>query len=799
MDPSQMMFPMWGPPPPAAVPPPSDDPATAPNAQPPFLPPPNRGWKRKNPAAAYQPPALGDLQVQNRAKARRWFKNSSNPNPNNTRKYFFPKNKNKAAAPRNTTSFIIRAKRAGGIASLVSPCPVTPAVLPTPRLSPSREGLADMAQAQWGVDGYGSMKGLIRLRSSPQPANPNAAAAASDDDDEGNSSGSDVEEHVEVERRLDHDLSRFEMVYPGRGEDVGGYLFEDDDDYDQDAHVARLEEENLTLKERLFLMEQEVGDMRRRLEALEARFSLCEGIGGGKNPVEEAPPGNDAARVHAGSENSSEGNAQRVHVGSEKNGGEIAAKQSAVASEKTGEQGAVGGLETTGEHNIEMVDPASEKKTGEENGEENRIGLRSPVTLFSSGDPAIAGVSSHWMQQLSSSEVRGLVGLVGYLLGSGGPHGEPSRSRLPHPRPAAAAAMDTATAKAAWNANYGVVSSGDRRLAFSRQLSSNATATATTPRLARSDSSIAMPMPPPYQGPKPGKKLLRLATASRPMRRLALLLSLNVAYSATELAIGLFTGRVGLVSDAFHLTFGCGLLTFSLFAMAASRTKPDNLYTYGYKRLEVLAAFTNAVFLLFLSFSLAVEALHAFMQDESEHKHYLIVSAVTNLLVNLLGVWFFRSYARVNIVYRNAEDMNYHSVCLHVLADSIRSAGLILASWFLSLGIENAEVLCLGIVSVAVFMLVLPLFKATGNILLQIAPGNVPPSAFTKCFRQITACEDVSEVWQCRFWELVPGQAVGSLSIRVKSGTDDRAVLEYAHGLYQDLGIQDLTIQTDES
>jgi hypothetical protein len=38
---------------------------------------------------------------------------------------------------------------------------------------------------------------------------------------------------------------------------------------------------------------------------------------------------------------------------------------------------------------------------------------------------------------------------------------------------------------------------------------------------------------------------------------------------------------------------------------------------------------------------------------------------------------------------------------------------------------------------VAVFMLVLPLFKATGNILLQIAPGNVPPSALTKCFRQV--------------------------------------------------------------
>ncbi|XP_006649212.1 metal tolerance protein C2 [Oryza brachyantha] len=340
-----------------------------------------------------------------------------------------------------------------------------------------------------------------------------------------------------------------------------------------------------------------------------------------------------------------------------------------------------------------------------------------------------------------------------------------------------------------WNPNYGVVGSGDRRLAFSRQLSSSS----STPRLARSDSSISMP--PPLA--PPGTTFRWLTT--RPMRRLALLIALNVAYSATELAIGLLTGRVGLVSDAFHLTFGCGLLTFSLFAMAASRTKPDSLYTYGYKRLEVLAAFTNALFLLFLSFSLAVEALHAFMQDESEHKHYLIVSAVTNLLVNLLGVWFFRSYARVNIVYRKPEDMNYHSVCLHVLADSIRSAGLILASWFLTLGVENAEVLCLGIVSVAVFMLVLPLFKATGNILLQIAPGNMPPSALMKYCRQISACEDVSEVCQGRFWELVPGHAVGSLAIRVKSGGNCQTVLDYVHGLYQDLGIQDLTVQTDES
>lgn len=161
-----------------------------------------------------------------------------------------------SAAPRNTTSYLIRAKRAGGVASLVSPCPVTPAVLPTPRLSPAREVLVEMAKEAWGVDGYGSMKGLIRLR--PQ------AAGAGDGADSG-SGESDVEEHVEVERRLDHDLSRFEMVQlpaAPAGED----------DEDEDARAARLEEENLTLRARLFLVERDMADLRRRLLAVE---SLC--------------------------------------------------------------------------------------------------------------------------------------------------------------------------------------------------------------------------------------------------------------------------------------------------------------------------------------------------------------------------------------------------------------------------------------------------------------------------------------------------------------------------------------------
>lgn len=254
-------------------------------------------------AQGYNPPALHELQSQNRQKTRKFYPNKKKFNNNNNR--FAP------YAPRNTTSFIIRAKKSGGIASLVSPCPVTPAVLPTPIFSPSREVLGDMAKEEWGVDGYGSMKGLIRLRSGNEHED--------EDDDEANgSSESDVEEHVEVERRLDHDLSRFEMIYPNYNSTVGGdynNVLENRVD-DQDSHIAQLEEENLTLKERLFLMERELADLRRRMQFLERQndhhqHQSCVG-------VEDANEG----IVESGSENESENGSADVRENKEENNNE---------------------------------------------------------------------------------------------------------------------------------------------------------------------------------------------------------------------------------------------------------------------------------------------------------------------------------------------------------------------------------------------------------------------------------------------------------------------------------------------
>ncbi|KAI4304844.1 hypothetical protein MLD38_040308 [Melastoma candidum] len=199
-------------------------------------------------SVGYQLPNSGDMQFQNHGNQRKFYPK---------RKYggrFAP------YAPRNTTSFIIRAKKSGGITSLVSPCPVTPAVLPTPIFSPSREVFGDMAKEEWGVDGYGSMKGLIRLRNNEEEED--------HDEDANGSSESDVEEEKDsVLSRLDHETSRFEMVYPNYKFDHHNSLENRFDDHDM--LIAQLEEDNLTLRERLFLMESEMEDLRRRLNFLE--------------------------------------------------------------------------------------------------------------------------------------------------------------------------------------------------------------------------------------------------------------------------------------------------------------------------------------------------------------------------------------------------------------------------------------------------------------------------------------------------------------------------------------------------
>ncbi|XP_058758622.1 uncharacterized protein LOC131631867 [Vicia villosa] len=200
----------------------------------------------------------GNKRVRCNNKRHVKFNDSSETNRfiGKVRRFHFPKRRFTSGrristpfAPHNTTSFIIRSKKSGGIASLVSPCATTPRILTTPTLSPLTEVVVEMAKENWGVDGYGTMKGLIRVRSRKE------------DSDKTENNGSDSE-HLEVEKKLKSDLRRFEMIYPSK------YSLENRID-EQELHITRLEQLNLILKERSFFIEDELSELRRRVLCLE--------------------------------------------------------------------------------------------------------------------------------------------------------------------------------------------------------------------------------------------------------------------------------------------------------------------------------------------------------------------------------------------------------------------------------------------------------------------------------------------------------------------------------------------------
>mmetsp|Transcript_12138 Transcript_12138/g.25477 ORF Transcript_12138/g.25477 Transcript_12138/m.25477 type:complete len:346 (+) Transcript_12138:367-1404(+) len=282
-------------------------------------------------------------------------------------------------------------------------------------------------------------------------------------------------------------------------------------------------------------------------------------------------------------------------------------------------------------------------------------------------------------------------------------------------------------------------------------------------------------------------------------RRLLTFILLNLVYLVLEASYGVLASNLALVSDAFHLGFGCCVLSVSLLATFYARKPADSAFSYGYHRAEVLSAFTNMCFLLFMSFSSCVEALHSLIEPESEHQHYLMMSSCTNLIVNLVGVIFFRKYARVYLTYRSSQDMNMHAIFLHVASDSARSGGTIFSLWLLAVGVPAAEAIVAVLVGIFIAILALPLFNSTARILLQGTPETLERAALAKCLREAGSSTSVLECRVPRFWALRPGALVGTLVVRVTESADEQKVLQHIHSVFEtNLGHCHLTVQVEK-
>ncbi len=240
----------------------------------------------------------------------------------------------------------------------------------------------------------------------------------------------------------------------------------------------------------------------------------------------------------------------------------------------------------------------------------------------------------------------------------------------------------------------------------------------------------------------------------------------------------------------------------------------------GYDRVHVLAAFTNALFLAFVSFFLLAESLRrivdAVAAPATPHKHHadhddhVIAVAMAGLAVNVAGLWLLAVSSRqaraaadasgggmrrsksaglesplsgggsaggLPDSVRHSRMLNLHSVLVHAVADCFNSVGVIAATLLVRRwGWELADPLFAALVTVLVARSISPLLSGSGRILLQGAPPGARAS-LDAAMREIATLQGVLECDRERIFTYAPHAVVTTLHVRVRDSALESELL----------------------
>ena len=155
-------------------------------------------------------------------------------------------------------------------------------------------------------------------------------------------------------------------------------------------------------------------------------------------------------------------------------------------------------------------------------------------------------------------------------------------------------------------------------------------------------------------------------------KRLVITMLLNFLITILELAGGVVSGSLSLLSDAIH-NFSDGVAVIVSYLALHLSKKPRTLkYTFGLKRAEILAAIVNASTLLIISFFLIREAVERFSRPAPIAGGVMVAVASIGLIANAAGTMLLKRGA--------ANNLNLRAAYVHLLSDAVSSVAVILGA-----------------------------------------------------------------------------------------------------------------------
>jgi cation diffusion facilitator family transporter len=250
-------------------------------------------------------------------------------------------------------------------------------------------------------------------------------------------------------------------------------------------------------------------------------------------------------------------------------------------------------------------------------------------------------------------------------------------------------------------------------------------------------------------------------------RRLALVLGLTVAVLVAEVIGAAVSGSLALLADAGHMATDAAGIALALGAVTLAQRPARGRRTFGWQRVEILAAVANGLLLVAVAVFVLVEAIRRIGDPPEVESTLMLAIAGVGLLVNL---------ASLAVLHRGrAQSLNVRGAYLEVLADALGSVTVIVAALvILATGWTPADTVASLVIGCLVLPRALHLLRDALDVLLEAAPRGVD---MTQVREHILGIDGVLDVHDLHAWTITSGLPVLSAHVVV---TED--VLAAGHG-----------------
>jgi len=219
---------------------------------------------------------------------------------------------------------------------------------------------------------------------------------------------------------------------------------------------------------------------------------------------------------------------------------------------------------------------------------------------------------------------------------------------------------------------------------------------------------------------------------------------LNLSITIVQVIGGIISNSLSLLSDALHNLGDSSAVFIAFLAGKRSRKRANEQKTFGYKRVEILAALFNGVVLIGICLYLFIEAYERFINPEPIKGKIMFIVASFGLLANLISV----------LVLNKDKDhnLNIRAAYLHLLGDTFSSVAVIiggLAIW--KYGVFWIDPLITVLVGVYIIYHTWDVVKETVDILMQSTPPNIDLGEIKK---EVEKIDEIDNIHHIHVWKL---------------------------------------------